>query len=207
MDEVTLYNGAYTGAQIDAGIGRALSSAQLQSISANVEQSTTASRAYAIGDYFVLATNGGLYRATSAISIGDTLANNVNCVRTYADNVGRCELLWSNNAPTSDFAAQTIQVANMGNYSAIIVAYRMHNSVTTLDSIILPVSDGSVYGLMRPYWEGATAAILIYRTMTIVVTGSPGVDFGKGYKRGMSATSSTNDNGYVVPVAIYGIKS
>ena len=47
---------------------------------APVEASSTATRAYAIGDYVIL--EGVLYRVTAAISIGDTIAVNTNVVVT-----------------------------------------------------------------------------------------------------------------------------
>lgn len=45
---------------------------------ASVEESTTASKAYAIGDYFWL--EGDLYRVTAAIASGGTITVNTNCI-------------------------------------------------------------------------------------------------------------------------------
>ena len=66
----------------------------------DVEASTTAAQAYAIGDYFVL--NGYFYRATSAISVGDTITPGTNCVATNiaAELVAR-QVEITNTTPTN----------------------------------------------------------------------------------------------------------
>jgi len=71
---------------------------------ADVEASTTAAQAYAIGDYFVL--NGYFYRATAAISVGDTISpgsgSGNNCVATNiaAELVAR-QVEITNTTPTN----------------------------------------------------------------------------------------------------------
>ena len=68
--------------QADIDLNGAIDSQQGQ-ISAYIQTSTTASRAYAKGDYFVL--NGVLYRVTTAIANGGTITIGTNAIAT---NVG-----------------------------------------------------------------------------------------------------------------------
>ena len=53
-------------------------------IAASEESSTTASKAYAVGDFFRL--NGVLYKTTSAIASGGTITPNTNCSSTSLEN-------------------------------------------------------------------------------------------------------------------------
>ena len=55
----------------------------VQNIFENVEQSTTASKAYAVGNYLIY--DGKIYKVTEAISLGDTIVPNSNIVQTSID--------------------------------------------------------------------------------------------------------------------------
>ena len=70
-----------------AAAGSAASAAEIQAAIevmigtfATIEESTTASRAYKVGEYLIL--NNILYRVTVAISSGGTITPNTNCVQT-----------------------------------------------------------------------------------------------------------------------------
>lgn len=64
--------------KVDAALGEKAD----QTMLAPVESSNVASQNYAVGDYFVY--NGYLCRATSAISMGSTIAIGTNCASTAA---------------------------------------------------------------------------------------------------------------------------
>lgn len=71
---------------------------------ATVESSTTASRAYKIGEYLVL--NNHLYRVTAAIASGGTITPGTNCVQTtVGDEVANNVLWWSSQAIASTSGA------------------------------------------------------------------------------------------------------
>lgn len=77
-------NSDLDGAISDEATARANADNALQGqITANIQTSTTASKAYAKGDYFVL--NGTLYRVTTAIANGATITIGTNAVAT---NIG-----------------------------------------------------------------------------------------------------------------------
>jgi len=71
---------------------------------ATVESSTTASKAYKIGEYLVL--NNHLYRVTAAIASGGTITVGTNVVRTtVGDEVANNVLWWSSQAIASTSGA------------------------------------------------------------------------------------------------------
>lgn len=108
--------------------------------------------------------------------------------------------LWSNNSPTSSFAAQTVQLsAPVTNYKLLMITYYFATSQTELQTVIFPV--GPLYSggeTGRILTNGATTNRTGGRTFTVPSANS--VAFG-----GASWNTGTA-NGYCVPVAIYGIR-
>lgn len=95
-------------------------------ITANNEgAAATSTRAYAIGDYFIY--NDVLYKATSAIAIGDTIVPNTNCEATNVDT----ELTQLN----SDLANKVISVTGDGvkTYSQILTEIKTALGANTLN--------------------------------------------------------------------------
>ena len=100
--------GEYTQAGVEA-----------QEMIAVEEESSTASSAYSTGDLFIL--NGILYKATSDISIGETIEANTNCeVVTIGNELAEHDkaikaLQNSTNASTVDVRLVNQNVASFGN--------------------------------------------------------------------------------------------
>ena len=72
----------YTKTQSDANYAPASSVPLMQGLTATVEPISTASQAYAVGDYFVY--SGLLYKCTVAIAQGGTITPGTNCTATTA---------------------------------------------------------------------------------------------------------------------------
>ena len=71
---------------------------------ATVESSTTASKAYKVGEYLIL--NNLLYRVTAAIASGGTITPGTNCAQTtVGDEVSNNVLWWSSQAIASTSGA------------------------------------------------------------------------------------------------------
>lgn len=113
----------YTKAQSDANYAPASSVPLMQGLTATVEPISTASQAYAVGDYFVY--SGLLYKCTVAIAQGGTITPGTNCTATTAgaeistlnQNLsGFGKLLWSGN-----FTTGSITVPGLSNYTGIAV--------------------------------------------------------------------------------------
>lgn len=79
----------------------------------NEGSATTSTRAYAVGDYFIY--NDVLYRATTAIAIGDTIVPNTNCVATnITTEIGNISSLSNNLVVSGDSYSQLFN--RIGNY-------------------------------------------------------------------------------------------
>lgn len=72
----------YTKTQSDANYAPASSVPLMQGLTATVEPISTASQAYAVGDYFVY--SGLLYKCTADIASGGTITPDTNCTATTA---------------------------------------------------------------------------------------------------------------------------
>lgn len=98
-------------------------------------------------------------------------------------------LLWTNPNPTSSFAAQTVNVNGLSAYDEYEVVYKFHTTVAMLNTHKSKVGYGT----------------LLYIH-----------DSGKMYRRNVTANGnklqisdvagSKEDNAYVIPYQIYGIK-
>ena len=89
---------------------------QTRAMIAGTEASSTASQAYAVGDYFIY--NNLLYRATSAISHGGTITPNTNCVSVSVSAelelkapLASPALTGTPTAPTATSGTNTTQIA------------------------------------------------------------------------------------------------
>ncbi len=108
------YNSQYTGAQLDAAIGFYLSgSFTPETMVAPVESSTTASRAYSLGDFFIY--NNTLYRATASISLGATIVPGTNC---ESKTVQSLAVRWADISGTSG-ASSAVNVGGLAGINSV----------------------------------------------------------------------------------------
>lgn len=173
-----------------------------QSQLAYYEETNVATITYAIDDYVAL--YGNFYVVTSPIAVGETIANGQNCLRTtVADRLGRYALLYTNSNSGQSFATQNISISNMSGYDLLLIEYRVKSDGGIYDYAILPTRSGSAVGPMHLFWAGTSAITVGYRTYTAA---SNAVTVGPGYRRGLTDSSATADDNYMIPVRIYGIK-
>lgn len=107
-------------------------------------------------------------------------------------------LLWENSSPTSNFAAQTINV-NTSNYNHLVFEYKNRPSGTESyqTSCILP---NDTRGTLSCYGNVSSSTVFYTRMFTKTDTT---ITFTAGY----SSQSSGTDTDRVIPVKIYGIKT
>lgn len=100
------------------------------------------------------------------------------------------ELLWTNPSPNSSFNAQTLPL-NLSNYKYVVIIAKATTSLDYLyrTSTILPIGNSEVF-----LHVGATGG----SAMRDVKALSTGIEF---------TAASNNNNSFVIPLKIYGIKS
>lgn len=141
---------------------------------ATVESGSTASRAYAVGEYFCW--NGLLYRVTSAISSGGTFTVNANCEQvtvgavltaidskmyqvtyqgnatyTYTMPAGRWFLIYANRANTSGVGLYAVHITGANGYlTTIFETSNFTNSIVlSLSGRNLSVQVKSTYATLN----------------------------------------------------------
>lgn len=110
------------------------------------------------------------------------------------------ELLWENASPTSDFAAQTIQVdATSYDFYMIILKRAKDDSRNRIVEQIMPQGYGSLM-------VNLDSSAFAYRTVT-VSTNPVGFSFEAGSKpQSYGSSSATTHNELMIPLQIWGIK-
>lgn len=114
--------------------------------------------------------------------------------------------LWTNPSPTSNFAAQTVNLSdNIKNYSYIEVEYKMSKSSTVFSKLLMPVSiftqnlstDNPMIWLSRGRNDGTGGMVRCARyasDTSVYISTTTGIGAG------------TTDNQYCIPTYIYGCK-
>lgn len=114
-----------------------------------------------------------------------------------AEDVGampKWNLLWTNQNPTSTFAAQTVNV-DLTNYDSVLCIFRGEKGTGSLKDLrVWSFTTKGFQGNANYFWGDASKGG--HRTWT---TSNSGVQFGTGYNYG----SSNND--VFIPLVIYGI--
>ena len=112
-------------------------------------------------------------------------------------------LLWTNASPTSAFAAQTISL-DLSGYNAVEIVCRYS---TTDDTHIRYICD--VGNSASMYWFYRTATNGYYmgvRSRTNVSASTTGATFNTCMGKPVNSSTSTANDGYIIPIEIYGIK-
>lgn len=114
--------------------------------------------------------------------------------------------VYTNDSPSTDFATGNIGIANISDYDYLVVCFRSHKSLATVETRILPLVDATTYGVFEPCWVGATAPVVGYRTLTVNIANNR-LEVGQGYYRTMSSTTTSSSDGYIVPTAVFAVKN
>ena len=101
--------------------------------------------------------------------------------------------LWTNSAPSSDFAAQTVPL-DLSGWNLIAILAKTTTTGNTTSVFLAAVGTGSILSVPN---LGSTQ-YFYKRTMDVQTTG---VTFSTGYRN----TTGTSGASYCIPVAIYGL--
>ena len=180
-----------------------------QSIIAPVEDSTTASQAYATGQQFMM--NGLLYEATTDIASGATITVNGNCVLSpnIVEQIGHGVYeLWKNNNLSSSMASGDIgAVSSDKNFDTFIIEYKRS---TSHDVYAVSMSELNVSNTLSFFTIWSSNAMHEYsRNITISKSGNTytfNVGGGKDYKMATWGNVQTvNDDSVMIISRILGI--
>lgn len=107
-------------------------------------------------------------------------------------------LLWENPKPTEAFAGQTVSVSNIEKYDMYSVIFKSISTESQTNEDMFRGLDGG--GYIRYITNNGTGR----RWLTKI---DGGVRFSDATFSAYSATTASTNNGYAVPIAIYGIKN
>lgn len=166
---------------------------------ATIESSSTASKAYVVGDFLV--SGGQLYKVIADIAIGETFVVDTNIESTSVGselselNAGliKMDLLWTNPNPTASFSAQTISLA-LSDYDMVMVNAFADGPGADSFAFSFIGRSGLLYG---------QANTRHYRKFNVTSTG---VQFEAGYSAEANAPVASQNNATQMPQNIYGIK-
>ena len=107
------------------------------------------------------------------------------------------EVLWTNSAPTSAFAQQTVSL-DLTNYDAVLIECNTSGNTDTGKTIQFGLV-GSTIRLMAEIYQ-------IHRRLATI--NSDGITFGNNYYLPAYANGNeTASNGYLIPTRIYGLRA
>ena len=127
----------------------------------------------------------------------------LNKILKNLQGVEKKTLLWTNKNPTNEFAAQTVSLALSG-YDAVEIICRYSRTDDTRMRYICDVG-----GSTSMYWFYYTATDGKYtgvRSRNVVSVSTTGVDIHTCSGKPGNSTNNTSNNGYIIPIEIYGIK-
>ena len=112
-------------------------------------------------------------------------------------------LLWTNAAPSSSFAAQDVNIANLDDFASLYVVYNVTAGDTAKSIMAFNNVSGAQYVLFNAYTPSSGYASLCKRSFTI---GAGKLTFNAANEVFTNSNSRSTNNNRCVPTAIYGIK-
>ena len=112
---------------------------------------------------------------------------------------GGFDLLWTNPTPNSNFNPQDVAIENLSDYRLILITYHVYRAEPPSRSVIAALDEAPWLQYAKVTSEGVSL-----RSRDCQIHASDGyLHFGNCK---IGTTSETNNNGYNVPLYIYGIK-
>ena len=143
-----------------------------------------------------LIINGELAFGTEA----DAAATRANLGLTGAETK---TLLWTNASPTSSFSAQTISL-DLSRYDAVEIVCRYSTTDNSRTRYICDIgSSSSMYWF---YYTATDGKYMGVRSRNLVSASTTGVTFNTCNGKAVNTNTSTANDGYIIPIEIYGIK-
>lgn len=109
--------------------------------------------------------------------------------------------LWTNPAPASTFAAQTVAL-DLSGYDAIEVVFKASTSSDTSVKW-LANKDGMAYNAFN-FSNITTSSVMTMERRSITATDA-GVAFSANTHKTLNATTGSTSNTYLIPYEIYGV--
>lgn len=166
---------------------------------AYVESGTTASRAYAVGEYFCW--NGLLYRAKTAIPNGSTFTPETNCEQTTVCDKQGYRLLWTNPNAGRSFSATTI--SGTSGFLRYHIVFRTTSSSQNYFDYVGSLDVGVYHAVTN--LTSPTSGIPVVSFRTVVKEASGNLTISNCESRQVTASSRSQDNASMIPYKIYAI--
>ena len=117
-------------------------------------------------------------------------------------------LLWTNASPTSEFAAQTLDssdgIPDLSGYDSVEIVCRYSTTDDTRTRYVCDVgSSSSMYWFYYTATDGKYTGV---RSRNVVSVSTTGVTFDTCMGKPVNSSTSTTNDGYIIPIEIYGIK-
>ena len=110
------------------------------------------------------------------------------------------KLVWSNPSPSSSFREQTLEI-DLSAYTHVLISFRRNSSTARYMSIICKVGQQS--SLNDSFNRSSGGAMISMRTFEVTETG---IVFDKGLTQIAISEERNENNSYLIPANIYGIK-
>lgn len=136
---------------------------------ATVEESSTASRTYKVGEYLIL--NNILYRVTVAIASGGTITPNTNCVQTTIGDEIANRVLWLSNqaiASTSDSSGTLCTITDARiTADHVLTKFVPANGTAIISAVTCTTSEGQA--VITGTSTAATTAEIVLERPTVIL--------------------------------------
>lgn len=113
------------------------------------------------------------------------------------------EVLWKNASPASSFTDQTITLAALTEYDAVIIQLGNSTSVPETTSYQIFVKTKTGYAVT---WSNLQAQTYLYVRSRTVKVNAANIVFGDCYAHAAPNQSASVQNDFAIPQVIYGLK-
>ena len=113
------------------------------------------------------------------------------------------EIIWENASPASSFTDQTIALAALADYDAVMIQLGNSTNIPETTSYQIFLKNKSAY--IITYSNLQASAYIYVRSRTVEVNAA-NIIFGDCYAHAVVNQSASVQNGFAIPQVIYGLK-